>query len=245
MWVGSDNTTRSIRLAGDFETVTLRNMTLDPGGVSAALTPIRPVPLRITGSVEQLIIDHSITGPIVVEAGASLERLEIRDSIVQGPPRTLPPNPVDPALSSLVGEIHLARTTIFGDIDVPWLYATETLIIGFADVTDTQAGCFRFSAVLVRRDPLDPASAPSRVPHPFASHLLNEITAIFTSTVFGQPGYAQLAESAPETLRRGAEDGSEIGAFSSLLNPIKLDSLRAKVDEFAPFGLLPIYLFET
>jgi hypothetical protein len=30
-----------------------------------------------------------------------------------------------------------------------------------------------------------------------------------------------------------------------LLNPIKLDSLRAKVDEFAPFGLLPVYVFET
>ena len=46
-------------------------------------------------------------------------------------------------------------------------------------------------------------------------------------------------------LQRGAENGSEIGAFSSLLNPIKFDSLRAKVDEFAPFGLLPVYVFET
>ena len=40
-------------------------------------------------------------------------------------------------------------------------------------------------------------------------------------------------------------DGIEIGAFSSLLNPIKLDSLKAKVDEFLPFGLIPHFITET
>ena len=41
------------------------------------------------------------------------------------------------------------------------------------------------------------------------------------------------------------ENGSEIGAFSSLLNPIRLDGLRAKVDEYMPFGLIPVFVFET
>jgi hypothetical protein len=99
--------------------------------------------------------------------------------------------------------------------------------------------------VLERRDPLDPLSDHSRVPHPYESHFLTDTAALFSSAVFGQPGYAQLAESAPEFLQRGSANGAEIGAFNSLLNPIKFDSLRAKVDEFAPFGLLPIYIFET
>jgi hypothetical protein len=220
-------------------------MTLDPGGVAAGGNPIGPVPLQVNGLVDLLRIDHSITGPILVDPAATIERLEITDSIVHGPPRVLPPNPMDPAISSLTGEAHLRRTTVFGDIDVPWLYASEVLIAGYADVTNTQAGCFRFSAVLEMRDPDQPLIDHSRVPHPYESHFLPGAAGLFTSAIFCQPGYAQLAESAPEFLRRGAKNGGEIGAFNSLLNPIKFDSLRAKVDEFAPFGLLPVYIFET
>jgi hypothetical protein len=99
--------------------------------------------------------------------------------------------------------------------------------------------------VLERKDPLNPASPHSRVPHPYESHFLRDFHSVFTSKIFGQPGFAQLAESAPQSLGRGAENTSEIGAFSGLLNPIKLDSLRAKVEEFAPFGLLAVYVKET
>jgi hypothetical protein len=245
LWLGSDNTSRTLVLRGNFQSVTLRNMTLDPGGVSAGGLPIRPVRLRVTGFVERLVIDHSIIGPIQINPAATIERLEITDSIVHGPPRTSPPASIAPAISSLIGEIHLRRTTVLGDIDVPWLYASETLITGYADVTNTQAGCFRFSAVLERRDPLNPLSKHSRVPHPYESHFLKDTVGLFSSTVFGQPGYAQLAQFLPEFLQRGAKNGAEIGAFNSLLNPIKFDSLRAKVDEFAPFGVLPIYLLES
>lgn len=235
LWLGSTAAVRRVILNGNFDTVTLRNMTLDPGGVAGNGQLIRPVQLRVNGFVERLVIDHSILGPVLINPAATITRLEITDSIVHGPART-----GAPAISSLVGEIHLHRVTVFGEIDVPWLYATETLITGFADVTNTQAGCFRFSAVLERRK-----ADHSRVPHPYQSHFLKDTVGLFTSTVFGQPGYAQLAEFAPEFLHRGGSNGAEIGAFNSLLNPIKLDSLRAKVDEFAPFGLLPIYLQET
>ncbi len=139
----------------------------------------------------------------------------------------------------------MRSVTVFGEVEVEWLDASETLITGFTNVTNTQEGCFRFSAVLERQDPLNPASPHSRVPHPYESYFVREFDGAFTSLIFGQPGYAQLAESAPEFLRRGAENKSEIGAFSSLLNPIRLDSLRAKVEEFAPFGLLQVYVFET
>src|SRR5262249_7442517 len=98
--------------------------------------------------------------------------------------------------------------------------------------------------VLERRDPLNPLSDHSRVPHPYESHFLTDTVGLFTSTVFGQPGYAQLAESAPEFLQRGAQNGAEIGAFNFLINPIKFDSLRAKVEESARLGLLPFSLFE-
>lgn len=238
LWVGA-NGAFSIRLLGDYELVTLRHMTLDPGGTDAGGNPIRAVPLSIRGSVEKLVIEKSVVGPILVEGAGELTNLEVRDSIVDGQESAAP------VISVPAGRVTMRRVTVFGEVAGEWLDASETLITGFTNITNTQGGCFRYSAVLERRDPLNPASPHSRVPHPYESYFVKDFSAAFTSRIFGQPGFAQLAESAPEFLRRGAENGSEIGAFSGLLNPIKLDSLRAKVEEFAPFGLLPVYVFET
>src|SRR5690606_26114598 len=47
----------------------------------------------------------------------------------------------------------------------------------------------------------------------------------------------------PKAISEGAENGSEMGAFSHLLNPIRLRSVRGKVDEFGPAGQLAQYLF--
>jgi len=239
LWIGA-NGNYTLRLLGDYEQVTLRHVTLDPGGVDAAGNPIRPVPIRISGNVERLVIESSIVGRIFVDNTGELTNLIISDSIVDGR-RSAGAQ----AISVPAGRVTLERVTVFGEIAVEWLYATEALLTGFTNVTNTQEGCFRFSAVLERQIPNNPLSPHSRVPHPYESYFVNEFNTAFTSTIFGQPGYAQLAESAPQFLQRGAEIGSEIGAFSGLRNPIKFDSLRAKVDEFAPFGLLPVYVFET
>jgi hypothetical protein len=238
LWIGATGQ-RSIRLLGDYERVTLRHVTIDPGGIEASGNPIRAVRLSIDGNVENLIIENSIVGSIRVEGSGELTNLEIRDSIVDGQHLT------NKVISVPAGRVTMRNVTVFGEVEVEWLDASETLITGLATVTNTQGGCFRFSAVVEREDPLDPTSPHSRVPHPYESYFVKEFNATFTSRVFGQPGYAQLAESAPEFLRRGAENKSEIGAFSGLLSPIKFDSLRAKVEEFAPFGLLPVYVFET
>jgi hypothetical protein len=243
LWIGAAGAPRALELRGDYETVTLRHVTLDPGGRDAQNQVIPPVTLRLVGSVERLVIENSILGPIRLGASGTVELIEISDSIVDG--RNVAGGQ---AIVAANGEISLERVTVFGEIDVEWLYASETLITGFADVTNTQEGCFRFSAVLQRRDPLQPVgpgNPHSRVPHPYESHFLLNTTGLFTSTVFGQPGYAQLSEAAPATLQRGAENSSEIGAFSNLLSPIKGDSLNAKIDEFAPFGLLPFTVLET
>jgi hypothetical protein len=62
---------------------------------------------------------------------------------------------------------------------------------------------------------------------------------------FGQPGFAQLSASAPAALRAGAEDGAEMGAFASLGNPRRLDGLAGKLEEFMPFGLVPLFIPHT
>jgi hypothetical protein len=238
LWIGSDGNF-SVRLLGDYKMVMLRHMTLDPGGADASGNPILPAPLSIRGNVERLVIEKSIVGPILVEGAGVLTSLEILDSIVDGQKSAAP------VISVPAGKVTMRSATVFGVVEVEWLDASEALITGFTNVTNTQEGCFRFSAVVERQDPLNPASPHSRVPHPYESHFVRDFDGAFTSRFFGQSGFAQLSDSAPLFLHRGGENGSEIGAFNSLLNPIKLDSLRAKVDEFAPFGLLSAYVFET
>jgi hypothetical protein len=233
IWIGSIGGNFALILRGDYERVVLSHMTLDPGGTDAEGVPINPVPLIVEAQVEELLIENSILGPVRTAAGGLVECLKIRDSIIDGAVAEAAAG--DKALDLPRSEVDLARVTIFGQLDVNRLWATETIVTGLADVTDTQNGCFRFSA----------APAGSHLPRPYESHEFLDSNHFFTSRRFGDPGYAQLSETAPVTLLRGAENSSEIGAFSSLLNPIKIASLRTKVDEYLPFGLIPIFIYES
>lgn len=59
----------------------------------------------------------------------------------------------------------------------------------------------------------------------------------FTSTLHGDPGYAQLASSAALELTTGAEDGSELGVFHLLQQPRRREQLRILLEEYLRFGL--------
>jgi hypothetical protein len=230
-------------LQGVFDRVVIRHCTLDPGGEKARIDPgqcqaIPYVRLLVRGNVEELVIESSIVGPIIEDKVSgdpgTIQKLIIRDSIVQNIDPT-----ASPAIETELGQVELQRVTVFGDVTVNRLFASEALIQGLVKVTDNQHGCFRFSAT--NDDP------QKRLPPQFESHFFAPAIPnhFFTSRRFGDPGYAQLSETTPESIIRGAENRSEIGAFSSLLSPIKLDDLKAKANEFIPFGLIAQYINET
>jgi hypothetical protein len=232
-----------IELRGQFNRVVIRHCTLDPGGEQARQQPgacqaIPYVQLVVSGTVRELVIEASIVGPIredkTLSPQGNIQKLDIRDSVVHS---------IDaaqvPAITTELGQVDMQRVTVFGDVTVNRLFASEALIQGLVRVTDTQHGCFRFSATN--------ESPQKRLPSQFESHLFKPILPnhFFVSRRFGDPGYAQLSETASPDILRGAEHGSEIGAFSSLLSPIKLDDLKAKVNEFMPFGLIAQFVNET
>jgi hypothetical protein len=247
LWVGGEANlaAAAVVLRGDYERVVIRHTTIDPGGIDAQSDPLPSVHLVVEGNVEELMIENSIVGPIRTQGGGLVEKLRMRHSIVQSitagtPALALPASDVElgwpqQGKAPRTPGRQPTGVTIFGAVDVNRLFASEALITGVVDVTDTQAGCFRFSAALIG----------SRVPHPYESHFISDTAHFFTSRRFGDPGYAQLSETAPVGLLRGAEHGSEIGVFSHLFNPIKLDSLRVKVVEYMPFGLIPLFIYET
>lgn len=226
LWLGAAGA-HEIVLRGAWKRVTFTSVTLDPGGRDADGGTIHPVPLVVEAQVDELIVRRSIVHRLSTRAGGMIDHVRILDSIVDAPGQA--------ALAFPAGETHLHGVTVLGRVDADLLWASDTLVTEKVTVTDTQHGCFRFSA----------APAGSRLPHPFESVVTGDARPYFTSRRFGDPGYAQLSAAAPERIQRGAESGSEMGAFGFTATPIKLDGLAAKVTEYLPFGLIPLFLFET
>jgi hypothetical protein len=229
-------------LDGAFRNVVLRHCTLDPGGEQARVDPLQclPIPaitLEIRGQVDRLLIDRCITGPILEATTTgdpcSARDIVICDSVVHSLDGAVP------AISSLIARVQLERVTVFGDVMVNRLDATETLIQGTVRVTDNQTGCFRFSAT--------DADPDRRLPPQFESHLLAPTVPnhVFVSRRVGDPGYAQLGATAPVAIRRGGENRSEIGVFNRRLLPIRQADLEAKIAEYLPFGLIAQFIRET
>jgi hypothetical protein len=225
LWYGGGK----LILHGDFKKVTIRHCTLDPGGAKANAAPLGPAAIVVQhGTVAELIVESSIIAGISVGANGAVLALKMSDTIVDAS---------DPALTiTLPGaELTLARCTLTMPVNALRIDATEVLAQEPITVVDHQNGCVRFSILA----PL------SHTPPIYRGELATVENYWFTSRRFGDPGYYALSENAPASVTRGAENGSEIGAFSSLIDPLKHDSLRTKVHEFMPLGRLPAFVRET
>ncbi|MBD1823625.1 hypothetical protein H6F51_14140 [Cyanobacteria bacterium FACHB-DQ100] len=75
--------------------------------------------------------------------------------------------------------------------------------------------------------------------------ILSRIQPIWTSPDHGQPGYGQLSQTCAQAIRRGAEDGSEMGAFHFLKQPQREENLRASLKEYLRFGLKTSIFYMT
>lgn len=60
---------------------------------------------------------------------------------------------------------------------------------------------------------------------------------LFESLRFGDPGYAKLLAQTDDSVRRGADDGGEMGAFHFVLAPLRETDLRVRMQEYTPVGL--------
>ena len=233
-------------LNGNLGTLRVVDCTLVPaaGGlaVNASANPQNRSQLNGRLSV---VIDRSICGPIAL--AHTVPALHVGASVVDAAVAA-------EAVAAPGTAADLQRCTVFGSITVQTLDAGNSVFAsdpGPPGSPDTvaaarlQQGCVRFCRVsdvapttVPRRFRCQPDLALLGVSDPDAiARIRRELTPAFTSTVYGQPGYAQLADACAPGLTTGAEDGSEMGATSSLLQPQREANLRTALDEYLRFGL--------
>jgi hypothetical protein len=128
-----------------------------------------------------------------------------------------------------VGKIHATLLALISD-SIVWaqLAAGDTWTASlWAD--RKQQGCVRFSYV--------PAVAV--LPRQFECIQQSPTVSppIFYSLRYGDPGYAKLLPSTSDAIRRGADDGGEMGAFHFVLAPLRETDLRVRLQEYLPVGL--------
>jgi hypothetical protein len=140
--------------------------------------------------------------------------------------------------------VHLNRVTVLGTLIAHRLHATDSILSGFTVTDDLADGCVRYSAFV----------AGSRLPPRYNCLALSRRAALFTTTAFGEPRFAQLLDTAdraildPEpgmTLLSGSSAGAQIGAFPDQVVPVKERALRVKYGEYLPLGLVPVIVHVT
>jgi hypothetical protein len=223
--------------------LTITDCTLVPGwsypaatGNPATQTPNQPdAPvLQIASPSVTVSIATSILGGIVSNALATIGLI---NSIVDAT------NPGSTAYAAVDGTSGGAALTLNGCTVVGRVHATlltlvtHSILWSSMDKTVTsgliadrkQAGCVRFSFL--------PFNAVTSPPYKCVQQASAGVQPYLVSTNYGQPGYLKLMACTDDSIRRGADDGGEMGAYHFLLAPQRESDLEIRVQEYLPVGL--------
>ena len=216
-----------------------------------------------TGAPVEIEIDHCILGAVRAPASATVL---VRHSIVDANSEAAVAFAnLDGTAAG--GALSVVNSTVIGTVHTAALkLASNSLFLARADSglapvrsERRQSGCVRFSwlpltARVPRRYRCQPdlqiaertaerihqagngtISAAER--QALQDAVVARLVPAFTSLRYADPGYAQLRAACPESIRTGADDGAEMGAFHDLFAPQREDNLRTRLREYLRFGL--------
>lgn len=232
-----------IRLRGNANapgTLTLRDCTLLPGlALDRNGDPTAPgeVSLLVEANGAAILAERVVTGPVrlVSDVEAGFADCIIDAGSMDGRAIFAPPNAARHAIS-------LTRCTLRGRVETDafagGLTAEDETAQGLPATTDTlflgaspaivaarrQIGCIRFSLV----------PAGSQVPRLYRC-ILGPMP-VFASLRPADPGYFLLAPGTDDALRRGAEDGGEIGVGNGAGLTFRDDNIARSIQDFLRFG---------
>jgi hypothetical protein len=199
--------------------------------------------LGVKGANDELVIrlERSISGGI--DLPESVEKLQVIESIVDGL--------TGAALKAPGAAADLQAGTFFGKVSARTIQAGNSIFTGTVTAALRQDGCVRFCSLPTdsatsRRYRCQPDLALVGVTDPaWQAQIREYLTPVFTSELFGDPGYAQLKQEIPPEIGTGAEDGAEMGVFYFLKQPQREKNLRSSLDEYLRFGLEAGLLYVT
>jgi hypothetical protein len=206
-------------------------------------TPAQPA-LVVEQSGTAVVISKTITGSIRLNP---LATISLADSFLDA---TIPTGVAYAALdgASAGGALTLTACTVIGKVHATLLsLVSDTIFESALAASDTwpaalwadrrQQGCVRFSYL----------PATSIVPQPYESIFQATGTPepCFYTLRYGQPEYGKLLTSTDDTIRRGANDGGEMGAFHFVLAPLREADLRVRLAEYLAVGMECGLLYAT
>lgn len=227
-------------LAGNLGSLRVAHSTLSPdqGG------------LEVDSKNERLKISliRTICGPVKLKAAVS--KLFVKESIVD--------NGDKEAVAANRTAVDLQKCTVFGTVNVLRIEAGNCIFTGKVEAVRSQEGCLRFS--YVPPDSHTPRQYRCQPNLEISTQISNEkkksstelsqtaINAVtksvqewlvpgFTSTEYWHHAYGQLSRTCPSLIMTGAEDSSEMGVFSILVQPQRAANLQTSLDEYMRFGL--------
>ncbi|AGP41496.1 hypothetical protein [Sorangium cellulosum] len=221
-----------------YEALTLRGLVLAQGAFSVEFPPARDLRVELctaegaealwsfaepAGRSVSVQLLRVIAGRIAVAGKA---KLSLEDSVVDaagGKAIDAPDASVDLARVTVVARAEdLAADGVGTDVRV--LEATEVIFDHRVVARDRFRGCFRYSRV-------EPGS---RLPR---KHRVVEDEVAFVTRDRRDPAHLRLAAMCARAIVRGAEDGSEMGAFHGTRLAQRTEALVRRLIDFTPAGL--------
>lgn len=256
-------TGRALRIEGELRRFEMRHCTLVPTRARGREdeSAIAESSLQIDRLAEdsEIVIEHSILGPIVVEDSGEPLALCVADSIIDGldglddRARAIWSGRDGYGVAARVA-LQIRRTTVFGEVHAHVIdLAEDSIFTGCVHVELRQRGCMRFCSIhcgeaTPRRFHCQPDRAIADAGAQSDARAIERITArtmaVFVSRRYGDPEYARLADHCDPAISRGAHDESEMGVFHDLYTPQRMARLRDMVREFVPadaeVGVIPV-----
>jgi hypothetical protein len=165
-------------------------------------------------------VHRCVTAALEVRGAGSLI---VTDSVIDA-------GPAADAITAPGAGCDLARVTVRGRTSCMTMEATEVLFMDDLAVTNRFAGCIRYSRITAG------SITPRRHRVPVATEQSTDARFVTWDRV--APGHARLSVETIEAIRRGAEDGSEMGAFHSLHTAQRYEGLIRRLVEYTPAGLI-------
>jgi hypothetical protein len=219
-------------------------LTLTPQGAAQPSTAALPA---LVATPAGLAIEAStcILGGLRTEEGITVT---IADSILDAANQSNIAYSASDGISG-GGALTLTGCTVIGKVHATLLaLVSDSIFCAALSTPDTwpfplwsdrkQQGCIRFSFL--------PAAAATPKTFECLPKAAGAPTPpLFQSLRYGDPAYCKLFPSTDDDVRRGAEDGGEMGAFHFVFAPLRETDLRLRLQEYIPVGLEFGLFYET